>query len=69
MSSKYVAKVLESVIARNPNEPEYIQAVTEVLETLDPVLKANPQYEKNAILERIVEPERVIIFRVPWVDD
>ena len=69
MSSKYVAKVLESVIARNPNEPEYIQAVTEVLEPLDPVLKANPQYEKNAILERIVEPERVIIFRVPWVDD
>ena len=69
MSSPYVSRVLKSVIEKNPNEPEYIQAVTEVLETLDPVLKANPQYEKNAILERIVEPERVIIFRVPWVDD
>ena len=69
MSSPYVSRVLKSVIEKNPGEPEYIQAVTEVLETLDPVLKANPQYEKNAILERIVEPERVIIFRVPWVDD
>ncbi len=69
MSSKYVERVLAGVREKNPGEPEYIQAVTEVLETLDPVLKANPQYEKNAILERMVEPERVIIFRVPWVDD
>lgn len=67
--SKYIDKVLADVKAKNPNEPEFIQAVDEVLTTLDPVLKANPQYEKNAILERMVEPERVIIFRVPWVDD
>ena len=67
--SKYIDKVLADVKAKNPNEPEFIQAVDEVLTTLDPVLKANPQYEKNAILERMVEPERVIMFRVPWVDD
>ena len=67
--SKYIDKVLAEVKAKNPNEPEFIQAVDEVLTTLDPVLKANPQYEKNAILERMVEPERVVMFRVPWVDD
>ncbi|MBR0196753.1 MAG: NADP-specific glutamate dehydrogenase [Kiritimatiellae bacterium] len=67
--SKYVDSVLASVKAKNPNEPEFIQAVDEVLTTLDPVLKTNPQYEKNAILERMVEPERIVIFRVPWVDD
>ena len=67
--SKYVDSVLAGLKARNANEPEFLQAAEEVLLTLDPVLKANPQYEKNAILERIVEPERVIIFRVPWVDD
>ena len=67
--SKYVDSVLASVKAKNANEPEFIQAVDEVLMTLDPVLKANKQYEENAILERMVEPERVIMFRVPWVDD
>ena len=67
--SKYVDSVLASVKAKNPNEPEFIQAVDEVLTTLDPVLKTNPQYEKNAILERMVEPERIVIFRVSWVDD
>lgn len=66
---KYAQKVLDEVKAKNANEPEFIQAVDEVLSTLGPVLKANPQYEKNAILERMVEPERVVIFRVPWVDD
>ncbi len=67
--SKYVQKVLADVKAKNANEPEFIQAVEEVLQTLDPVLKANPQYEAAAILERMVEPERVIMFRVPWIDD
>ena len=67
--SKYVDSVLASVKAKNANEPEFIQAVDEVLMTLDPVLKANKQYEQNAILERMVEPERVVMFRVPWVDD
>ncbi len=67
--SKYVDSVLKDLKTKNANEPEFIQAAEEVLLTLDPVLKANPQYEQNAILERIVEPERVVIFRVPWVDD
>jgi glutamate dehydrogenase (NADP+) len=67
--SKYVQKVMAEVKAKNANEPEFIQAVDEVLSTLDPVLKSNPQYEECAILERMVEPERVIIFRVPWIDD
>ena len=67
--SSYVQKVLADVKAKNANEPEFIQAVEEVLSTLAPVLDANPQYEKAAILERMVEPERVVMFRVPWVDD
>ncbi|MBE6397213.1 MAG: NADP-specific glutamate dehydrogenase [Lentisphaerae bacterium] len=67
--SSYVQKVLDNVKAKNANEPEFIQAVEEVLSTLAPVLEANPQYEKAAILERMVEPERVVMFRVPWVDD
>ena len=67
--SKYVDTVLKELKAKNANEPEFIQAAEEVLLTLDPVLEANPQYEQNAILERMVEPERVIMFRVPWVDD
>ena len=66
---KYVDQVLKEVRAKNSAEPEFLQAVEEVLTTLDPVLKANPQYQQAAILERMVEPERVIIFRVPWVDD
>jgi glutamate dehydrogenase (NADP+) len=65
----YVETVLESVRAKNADQPEFLQAVQEVLNTLEPVIKAKKQYETNCILERIVEPERVIIFRVPWVDD
>ncbi|MGN0852057.1 MAG: NADP-specific glutamate dehydrogenase [Kiritimatiellia bacterium] len=67
--SKYVDSVMKDLKAKSANEPEFLQAAEEVLSTLDPVLEANPQYEANAILERMVEPERVIIFRVPWVDD
>jgi glutamate dehydrogenase (NADP+) len=67
--SAYVKKVVDQVKKRNPNEPEFHQAVEEVLSCLDPVLERNPQYEKARILERITEPERVIIFRVPWIDD
>ncbi len=62
-------KVLEEVKKRNPNEPEYIQAVEEVLESLAPVIDADKRYADAGILERIVEPERQIVFRVPWVDD
>ncbi len=65
----YVEKVYQQVVKRNPNEPEFHQAVKEVLESLEPVLERHPEYEKAALLERIVEPERAIIFRVPWVDD
>ncbi len=65
----YVDSVIEKVKAKDSNEPEFIQAVTEVLTSLKPVIDANPQYEKAGLLERIVEPERVIMFRVPWVDD
>lgn len=65
----YVDSVIEQVKAKNANEPEFIQAVTEVLTSLKPVIDANPEYEKAGLLERIVEPERVIMFRVPWVDD
>lgn len=65
----YVNDVLNSVIKKNPGEPEFIQAATEVLTTLEPVIESNPAYQKNAILERLVEPERQIMFRVPWVDD
>ncbi len=65
----YVQRVIEQVKEKNANEPEFIQAVTEVLTSLEPVIEANPQYEAAGILERIVEPERVVMFRVPWVDD
>ena len=65
----YVDSVIEQVKAKNANEPEFIQAVTEVLTSLKPVIDANPEYEKAGLLERIVEPERVIMFRVPWVDN
>ena len=65
----YVSEQLEKLKAKNSNEPEFIQAATEVLTSLEPVFEQNPQYEENGILERITEPERVIMFRVPWVDD
>ncbi len=65
----YVESVLELVIRRNPGEPEFHQAAEEVLQALKPVIDRHPEYEKNRILERFVEPERVMLFRVPWVDD
>lgn len=65
----YVQKVLDEVIKRNPNEPEFHQAATEILSSLSCVFDANPMYEKSQILEMLVEPERIISFRVPWVDD
>ncbi len=68
-NSQYLNDVMETVIRRNPSEPEFHQAVREVLESLEPVIEANPQYEKANLIERLVEPERTIIFRVPWIDD
>ena len=61
--------VMDRVIARNPNEPEFHQAVSEVLETLEPVLAKHPEWMAAGIMDRIVEPERQIMFRVPWIDD
>ena len=60
---------MQHVIQRDPHEPEFHQAVKEVVDSIRPVLEKNPQYRRQGILERIVEPERVIMFRVPWVDD
>lgn len=65
----YVERVLDELKKKNASEPEFIQAVTEVLTTLKPVIEKHPEYEKAAILEKMVEPERQIMFRVPWVDD
>jgi len=64
-----VAAFMENVIAKNPAQPEFHQAVQEVVETIWPVLDKRPEYRTNKILERIVEPERVLMFRVPWLDD
>ncbi len=69
IKNAYLAKVYADVEKRNPGEKEFLQAVKEVLESLEPVVEANPKYEEFGIIDRIVEPERQIIFRVPWVDD
>lgn len=69
MAQTYSQRVLDLVKTRNSHEKEFIQAVQEVLNTIEPVLAANSKYEAHAILERIVEPERTILFRVPWIDD
>ena len=70
MSMSYGSEVLERVKKQNPDQPEFIQAVTEVLETLAPVIDRNEErYRREALLERLTTPERAILFRVPWVDD
>ena len=69
ITNEYLKGVLADVEKRNANEPEFIQAVTEVLETLQPVAEARPDLVEAGVFDRIVEPERQIIFRVPWVDD
>ena len=65
----YVSNVLEELKQKNPNQPEFLQAVTEVLESISPIVNANSKYQDWALLERLVEPERVNTFRIPWVDD
>ena len=67
--SEYLNRVYESIVKRDPNEPEYLQAVREVFESLDLVVDKHPEWEKAGLIERFVEPERVLEFRVPWVDD
>jgi glutamate dehydrogenase (NADP+) len=67
--ARYLDGVLEHVRLKNPGEPEFHQAVAEVLDSLGPVLQRHPHYRTEKVLDRLVEPERVIVFRVPWVDD
>ncbi len=69
IKNEYLKKVLEDVIKRNPGENEFHQTVSEVLESLEPVVEKNPVYIEKGIIDMIVEPERIIKFRVPWVDD
>ena len=67
--SAYLANLMETVIKRNPGEPEFHQAVREVLESLEPVIEKHPEYVRMGVIDSLVEPERIIKFRVPWVDD
>ena len=69
IKNAYLQGVFEDLKKRNADQPEFLQAVEEVLETLEPVVEARPELQKAAIIERIVEPERIIMFRVSWVDD
>ena len=69
LTNEYLKRVYDGLAKRNANEPEFLQAVREVLESIQPVVEKHPEYEKAALIERLVEPERIISFRVPWVDD
>ena len=69
MKNQYLIDVLENVKKRNANEPEFLQTVTEVLESIEPVIDQRPDLVEAGVVERMVEPERQIMFRVPWVDD
>ena len=69
LKNEYLIGLMERVEKRNAGEPEFHQAVREVLESLEPVIEARPEYVKSGVIERMVEPERIIKFRVPWVDD
>ena len=65
----YLKKVYDGVVARDPDQPEFLQAVKEVLESFEPILEKRPEIAETGVIDRLVEPERMIIFRVPWVDD
>ena len=67
--NNYIETVLTDLKSKNAEQPEFLQAAEEVLTTLGPVVEAHPEYRENAVLERLVEPERIIMFRVPWMDD
>ncbi len=69
ITNEYLKRVIADVEKRNAGETEFLQAVTEVLSSLEPVIEKNPEFEENALIERLVEPERVVYFRVPWTDD
>ena len=69
ITNEYLKSVYDGLVQRNPEQKEFLQAAEEVLESLEPVIAAHPEYEKAGLIERMVEPERVVMFRVPWVDD
>ena len=69
LTNEYLKRVYDGLAQRNANEPEFLQAVREVLESIQPVVEKHPEYEKAGLIERLVEPERIITFRVPWMDD
>ncbi|WP_294447184.1 Glu/Leu/Phe/Val dehydrogenase dimerization domain-containing protein, partial [uncultured Mailhella sp.] len=69
MGNSYVQSVVENVRAKNPHQPEFLQAVEEVLFSMQPLFDRESKYQENAILERIVVPERLVEFRVAWTDD
>ena len=71
-TSQYSAEIeafMAAMKAKEPNQPEFLQAVQEVAESVIPFIEENPKYKQGKVLERMVEPERVMMFRVPWVDD
>ena len=68
-TNEYLKRVYDQVVARDKNEPEFLQTVEEVFESIEPVVAQHPEYEKAGLIERIVEPERMITFRISWVDD
>ncbi len=69
ITNSYLKSVYDGLVQRNPEQKEFLQAVEEVLESLQPVVEARPEIQANGIIERLVEPERIVMFRVPWVDD
>ena len=69
LTNEYLKRVYDGLAQRNAHEPEFLQAVVEVLESIQPLVEKHPEYEKAGLIERLVEPERIITFRVPWVDD
>ena len=69
MENKYLLNVYNNLKEKDKNEPEFLQAVYEVLSSIEPYVNEHPELEANGVLERFVEPERIITFRVPWVDD
>ncbi|MGN0570145.1 MAG: NADP-specific glutamate dehydrogenase [Candidatus Fimenecus sp.] len=69
MKNQYLIELVETVKKRNPNEPEFLQAVEEVLESLEPVIDKHPEFIEKGVMASLVEPERIIKFRVPWLDD
>ena len=69
LTNEYLKRVYDGLAQRNANEPEFLQAVREVLESIQPVVEKHPEYEKAGLIERLVEPERIITFRVPWLTE